>query len=95
MDEMQTLGIALGLGVFGILLLIIFIKSNIVLCQPNELVIVAGRRRKKGDGSLGYRVIRGGGWYYYAYNCRVAGRLINTPGNSDGHVGFRAVLPVQ
>jgi flotillin len=60
MNEAQIIGIAVGLGVVGIMLLIIFIKSNIVLCQPNELVIVAGRRRKKGDGSLGYRVIRGG-----------------------------------
>lgn len=61
MDEMQTLGIALGLGVFGILLLIIFIKSNMVLCQPNELVVIAGRQRKLADGSaVGYRTIRGG-----------------------------------
>ena len=61
MDQMQTLGIALGLGVLGILLLIIFIKSNMVLCQPNELVVIAGRQRKQKDGTVrGYRTIRGG-----------------------------------
>ena len=58
---MQTLGITLGLGVLGILLLIIFIKSNMVLCQPNELVVIAGRQRKQKDGTVrGYRTIRGG-----------------------------------
>ena len=31
MDEIQLLGIALGLGALGVLLLIIFIKSHIVL----------------------------------------------------------------
>ena len=61
MDQMQTLGIALGLGVLGILLLIIFIKSNMVLCQPNELVVIAGRQRRDKDGTVrGYRTIRGG-----------------------------------
>lgn len=61
MDQMQTLGIALGLGVLGILLLIIFIKSNMVLCQPNELVVIAGQKRRDKDGTVrGYRTIRGG-----------------------------------
>ena len=61
MDQMQTLGISLGLGIWGILLLIIFIKSNMVLCQPNELVVIAGRQRKQKDGTVrGYRTIRGG-----------------------------------
>ena len=61
MDTAQTLGIALGLGVLGVMLVIIFVKANIVLCQPNELVVIAGRRRKLADGSdSGYRVLRGG-----------------------------------
>jgi flotillin len=43
------------------MLLIIFVKTNIILCQPNELVVIAGRRRKLADGSvIGYRVLRGG-----------------------------------
>ena len=61
MDQMQMIGIGIGLGVFVILLLIIFVKSNMVLSQPNELVVIAGRRRKQKDGSVvGYRTIRGG-----------------------------------
>jgi flotillin len=61
MDQTQILGIAIGLGIFAVLLLIIFIKTNIILCQPNELVIVAGRQRRREDGDrIGYRVIRGG-----------------------------------
>jgi flotillin len=61
MDTTQTIGIAIGLGVLALLLLIIFLKANIVLCQPNELVVIAGRQRKGKDGeSIGYRVLRGG-----------------------------------
>jgi flotillin len=61
MDAPQMVGIAIGLGALGLMLIIIFFKSNIVLCQPNELVVIAGRTRKLADGStIGYRVLRGG-----------------------------------
>jgi flotillin len=61
MEASQTIGIAIGLGAFAFLLLIIFFKANIVLCLPNELVVIAGRGRKLADGStVGYRVLRGG-----------------------------------
>ena len=61
MDPAQTIGLAVGLGSLGVLLLIIFIKANIVICQPNEVVIIAGRKRKLPDGgTVGYRLIRGG-----------------------------------
>jgi flotillin len=61
MDQMQLLGIGLGLGAVAVLLIIIFIKSHMVLCQPNELVVITGRKRRLEDGSiLGYRVVRGG-----------------------------------
>ena len=61
METPQIVGIALGLGSLGLMLIIIFFKANIVLCQPNELVVIAGRRRKLADGSrIGYRVLRGG-----------------------------------
>ena len=57
----QVLGLAIGIGALVLLGLIIFFKANIVLCQPNQLLILAGRRRKAKDGSdVGYRVIRGG-----------------------------------
>ncbi|MHC4709306.1 MAG: flotillin family protein [Planctomycetota bacterium] len=61
MDTPQIIGLALGLGVVALLALIIFIKTNIVLCQPSELVVISGRRRKLADGTtIGYRVLRGG-----------------------------------
>jgi flotillin len=61
MDQAQMIGIAIGLGGLALLALIVFIKSNMVICQPNEIVILSGRKRRQEDGSvLGYRVIRGG-----------------------------------
>ena len=36
-----------------------------------------------------YRVLRGGGWLYYAADTRVANRILNTPTNTDGDLGFR------
>jgi flotillin len=61
MEQAQIIGIGLGLGVLAVFLLIIFIKANIVICQPNEVVILAGRKRRLKDGTVvGYRIIRGG-----------------------------------
>jgi flotillin len=61
MEQAQLIGIAVGLGTVALLLLIIFFKANIVICQPNEVVILAGRKRKLPDGTtIGYRIIRGG-----------------------------------
>ena len=61
MDQAQLIGIALGVGVLAILLIIVFIKTSVVISQPNEVVILAGRKRKLADGTvIGYRVIRGG-----------------------------------
>ena len=41
------------------------------------------------------RVIRGGGWSYYACCCRVSFRDCYTPGNTGYNLGLRLVLPVQ
>jgi len=50
MEPTQLLGISIFLGIIAVLALIIFIKTNIVLCQPNELVVLAGKQRKLEDG---------------------------------------------
>lgn len=43
------------LSVFGI------IRANLKICQPNEVLIFSGRRRRLSEGgSIGYRVIQGG-----------------------------------
>ncbi|MEE8561334.1 MAG: SPFH domain-containing protein, partial [Gemmatimonadota bacterium] len=61
MDQAQLTGIALGLGALALLLILVFIKANMVICQPNEVVVLAGRKRKLPDGTVvGYRIIRGG-----------------------------------
>jgi flotillin len=61
MDQAQMTGIAIGLGGLAVLALIVFIKNNMIICQPNEIVILSGRKRTQPDGSVaGYRVIRGG-----------------------------------
>ncbi|MCB9641143.1 MAG: hypothetical protein H6727_19755 [Myxococcales bacterium] len=59
--DAQTLGLLIALGIVAIMLFIIFIKTNLVLCSPNEVVIITGRQRKQADGSFrGYRILRGG-----------------------------------
>lgn len=61
MDQAQMIGIALGLGGAALLLLLVFIKTHIVISQPNEVVILSGRQRRLPDGrKVGYRIIRGG-----------------------------------
>lgn len=61
MDQAQIIGISIGVGAVVLMLLLVFIKANIVICQPNEVVILSGRQHKGKDGSLiGYRIIRGG-----------------------------------
>lgn len=57
----QLIGISIASGFFVAMLIIIFIKANLVICQPNEVLIIAGRRQKLPDGTeIGYRVIKGG-----------------------------------
>ena len=48
-----TIGIALALGITGILAIVIFIRAHVVVCAPNEAVIFSGRKK-------GYRIVRGG-----------------------------------
>jgi formylglycine-generating enzyme required for sulfatase activity len=47
----------------------------------------------QGSQTGSFRVLRGGSWYYFAYNCRVAYRYFNRPALRNLHYGFRAVLP--
>ena len=78
MDQAQLIGISIGLGSLAILLLIIFIKSNMVICQPNEIVILSGRKFRQSDGSVrGYRVIRGGRGFKWPFVESVARLSLN------------------
>ena len=46
-----------------------------------------------GPSSGSYRVLRGGGWNYYARGCRVSYRCRGDPGYRGDHIGFRLCLP--
>ena len=57
---MMLLGGAVGLVV--LLALVIFVVSRfLVICKPNEIVVISGRKHKLSDGStVGYNVLHGG-----------------------------------
>jgi len=79
MDQAQIIGIAIGLGGFGVLALIGFIKANMVICQPNEIVVLSGRQRRQPDGTqIGYRVLRGGRGFKWPFIESVARLPLNT-----------------
>jgi len=48
----ETIGIIIAVAVIAILLLIAFIKVNLEISHPNELLIFSGRRRKLKDGTV-------------------------------------------
>lgn len=57
----EMVGILIAVSVIAVMLLIVFIKANLVICQPNEVVIISGRRQKAPDGTeIGYRIFKGG-----------------------------------
>ena len=57
-DTALVLGLV-GLGVFTAL--IYTVRSLIVICQPNEMVVITGRKRIAADGrKTGYRLLHGG-----------------------------------
>src|ERR671925_1241864 len=69
---MSTVGVILiiGGGVLAILLLIAFAiwAHQYTKVGPNEVLIISGRRRRKGSG---YRIIRGGGTFVWPFRERV------------------------
>ncbi len=55
------IGIWIGIIVIAILIILAFIKANLNICHPNEILVFSGRKRKLKDGTeIGYRVIKGG-----------------------------------
>ena len=79
MDQAQIIGIAIGLGGLAVLGLLGFIKANMVICQPNEIVILSGRQLKQPDGTQrGYRVLRGGRGFKWPFIESVARLPLNT-----------------
>jgi len=55
------LGIWIGIAILAGLVVLAFIKANLRICHPNEILVFSGRKRKLEDGTaVGYRVIKGG-----------------------------------
>lgn len=55
------IGIWIAIAIFAILLILAFIKANLRICHPNEILVFSGKKRKLKDGTeVGYRVIKGG-----------------------------------
>jgi flotillin len=54
-------GFWIGLGIIVILVILAFIKANLRICHPNEILVFSGRKRRLKDGTeVGYRIIKGG-----------------------------------
>ncbi len=55
-------GLVLGTIGLGVAMALIYVvKSLIVICQPNEMVVITGRKRLTADGRrAGYRLLHGG-----------------------------------
>ena len=60
--ELATLIVLLAVGVVvGLLLLFWIISRFLVICTPNEVLVISGRSHRLPDGStVGYKVLHGG-----------------------------------
>ena len=57
----MMLGIWIGIAVIAALIILAFVKANLRICHPNEILVFSGKKRKLKDGTVvGYRVIKGG-----------------------------------
>jgi len=55
------LGFWIGLALIAMLVILAFIKANLRICHPNEILVFSGRKRRLKDGTeVGYRIIKGG-----------------------------------
>jgi flotillin len=55
------LGFWIAIVVIACLIILAFIKANLRICHPNEILVFSGKQRRLKDGTVvGYRVIKGG-----------------------------------
>jgi len=58
---MNPIGILIGIGVLAAVVLVVVLTRLLYICQPNEVMIFSGARRRMADGRvLGYQIIKGG-----------------------------------
>ncbi|PZD73748.1 hypothetical protein C1752_01835 [Acaryochloris thomasi RCC1774] len=59
--KQQAAAVPIALTIFAVIVIIWFLKSFLRICNPNEILILSGRKHRNQEGqSLGYRVIFGG-----------------------------------
>ena len=76
MSSAIVAGIALALAVFFVILIV---KSLIVICPPNRVAVISGRKRTLSDGrTVGYRILKGGRTLRIPLIERVAWMDLNT-----------------
>jgi flotillin len=55
------LGFWIGAIIIAGLIVLAFIKANLRICHPNEILVFSGRKRTLKDGTVvGYRIVKGG-----------------------------------
>ena len=55
------IGVWIAIAAVSILIILAFIKANLRICHPNEILVFSGKKRKLKDGTVvGYRYIKGG-----------------------------------
>ena len=64
-ENSDNSGVALAplivFSVFGVILFVWFVKSFMQICNPNEILVLSGRKHRTSEGQeVGYRVIFGG-----------------------------------
>ena len=76
MSSAVVAGIALALAVFFVILIV---RSLIVICPPNRVAVISGRKRTLSDGrTVGYRILKGGRTLRIPLIERVAWMDLNT-----------------
>ena len=56
---MELFAVIGGIALLAFVAILLSIKSLVVICQPSEVVIISGPKRRSGE-TVGYRAIRGG-----------------------------------
>ncbi len=50
-----------GVALFAVIVIMVAISRLLLICHPNEVIVLSGRKRRMPDGNMvGYRLIRGG-----------------------------------
>ncbi|HSG30102.1 MAG TPA: SPFH domain-containing protein [Thermodesulfobacteriota bacterium] len=58
---LSFIGTIIVIGIIAVFIITIVVSQFLLICHPNEVIVLSGRSRRLKDGSIvGYRIIRGG-----------------------------------